>query len=174
MSKYLIITLLSALALFSCSDGKTYAELLKAEERLINNYIRLNNIKVVKTFPAVWEENVYYKSSTGLYFHLVNAGDTQGDSIAADDLVLPRYLEITLTAKPDTLSDWNVIDSTYPKSFKFLDATSSAPEAWQEAVAYMKFNNARARFIVHSKIGFTDAESSVTPYLYDMRIKFQK
>ncbi|MDR2840975.1 MAG: DUF4827 domain-containing protein [Paludibacter sp.] len=171
--KYLFITLLSTLALFSCQDGRTYAEQLKSEERLINDYIKRNHITVVKTKPAKWSENVYWKTPSGLYFQLTDVGDTTSASVMPNDIVIARYRKITLNVNPDTVSTWNTIDNLYPDKFNYLDM-SQVCEGWHEAVSYMKYNNSRAKMIIYSKLGFTEDESAVIPYIYDFRIKLQK
>lgn len=179
-SKIFIGFLFLSFILSSCNNTTTYAEQLKAEKELIADYIKRNNIKVVTEEPKVWADSIYWLTESGLYFHLINVGDSArvSDTIEAEvldtnDLVVPRFYQITLNAKPDTTFNWNTINFPYPTSFNYLD-DSQACAAWHEAVSYMKYNNSRARFIVKSKIGFDDASTSVTPYVYDMKIKFQK
>lgn len=174
-SKIFIGFLFLSFILSSCDNTTTYAEQLKAEKELIADYIKRNNIKVVTEEPKVWDDNVYLLTESGLYFHLINVGDSAAPAEVLDtnDLVVPRFYQITLNAKPDTIFNWNTINFPYPTTFNYLD-DSQACTAWHEAVSYMKFNNSRARFIVKSKIGFEDASTAVTPYVYDMKIKFQK
>ncbi|MDR0811464.1 MAG: DUF4827 domain-containing protein, partial [Paludibacter sp.] len=127
-----IISLLASCMFIGCQDGETYASQLKKEQKLIADFISRNNIKVVKTMPTAdeWkDEKLYYLSSSGLYFHLVDAGDTTGDSIQQNDFVFPRYIKYTLKANADTLWVWNTVDATYPGQFKYLDL-SQACEAW--------------------------------------------
>ena len=177
-SKLFPVLLLVALVFSSCSNTQTYAEQLKAEKELIADYIKRNNIKVVSEFPTEfpWAENVYVLTKSGLYFHLVSEGDTgvDADTLVANDLVVPRYYQYTLNAKSDTVvSNWNTVDYPYPTTFNYLDQTQVCV-GWHEAVSYMKRNNSRAKFIVHSKIGFSDARDAVIPYGYEMKIKIQK
>jgi len=110
-----------------------------------------------------------------MYFHLVSQGDmTEGaDTLVKNDLVVPRFYQITLNSVPDTLSNWNTIDYPYPTTFNYNDLTQVCA-GWHEAVSHMKRNNSRALFILHSKIGFTATDNSVVPYLFDMKIKIQK
>ena len=159
----------------SCNDTTTYAEQLKAERELIADYIKRNNITVVTEEPKVWADSIYWLTESGLYFNLTNIGDTAApvEVLDTNDLVVPRFYQFTLDVKADTVSNWNTIDYAYPTTFNYLD-DSQACAAWHEAVSYMKYNNSRAKFIVKSKLGFDDASESVTPYVYDMKIKFQK
>ncbi|MBP8945108.1 MAG: DUF4827 family protein [Paludibacteraceae bacterium] len=172
------LCLMSLFLLFSsCSDRKTYAELLKDEKKIIADYIERNNIQVVTTFPKIneWGEKVYVKTASGLYFHLVNPGDTSAnaDTVAQNDLVIVRYIQYTLTVPADTISNWNTIDYPYPFTFNYLDY-SQACQAFHEAVSYMKRNDSEAKIIVPSKIGFSEYMNSVTPLGYDLKIKIQK
>lgn len=173
--KFLPVLFFGTAVLSSCSNTVTYAEQLKAEKELIADYIARNNIKVVSEMPDsdAWGDNVYYHTSSGIYFHMEDRGETTGDTIAANDLVVTRYLEITLDAKPDTTSYWNTIDYAYPTTFNYLDYTQACT-GFHEAATYMRYNNSRARFIVPSKIGFSTTSSDVIPYLYEMKMKFQK
>jgi len=176
-SLVLILSLSMAL-LTSCDDSKTYAELLKDEKTTIADYIERNNIQVVTGDPediTEWTENLYVKTSTGIYFHLVSPGDTtvKEDSIETNDLINVRYIQYTLTTKPDTIFSLNTIDSPYPTSFNYADYTQSCT-AWHEAVSYMKYNEAQAKIIVPSKLGFDTYMESVTPMGYDMKIQFRK
>lgn len=179
-SKIFIAFLFLSFILSSCNNTTTYAEQLKAEKELIADFIKRNNITVVTEEPKVWADSIYWLTESGLYFQLTNVGDTarvsdtvKADTLEANDLVVPRFYQITLNAKPDTIFNWNTINFPYPTTFNYLD-DSQACAAWHEAVSYMKYNNSRARFIVKSKIGFEDASDAVTPYVYDMKIKFQK
>lgn len=172
---YFIISVI--LFFTSCSDRKTYAELLKDEKKIIADYIERNNIQVVTTFPKIneWGEKVYVKTSSGLYFHLVNPGDTSANAytVAENDWVIVRYIQYTLTVPADTLYKWNTIDYPYPDEFKYLDYSESC-QAFHEAVSYMKRNDSEAKIIVPSKIGFSEYMNSVTPLGYDLKIRIQK
>ena len=176
-SRLLLLLVVITAVLSSCSDNVTYAEQLKAEKELIADYIKRNNIKVVSEFPTKfpWDENVYVLTKSGMYFHLVSQGDmTEGaDTLAKNDLVVPRFYQITLNTDPVTISNWNTVDYPYPTTFNYNDLTQACA-GWHEAVSYMKRNNSRALFILHPKIGFTATDNSVVPYLYDMKIKMQK
>jgi hypothetical protein len=155
----------------------TYAEELKAEQKLIADFISRQKIKLVTTMPTTfpWPDNVYYKSKTGLYYRLTNQGDiTSQDSVESGDKVVPRYIQYTLEASnPDTISNMNTIDSPYTSSFSYLN-TDEACLGWHEAVGYMKKNNAEAKIIVYSKLGFSGYADPATPIGYDIKIKIQK
>lgn len=170
-----VIAVLTAL-MASCDDSQTYAEQLDAEQALIQDFINRQGITVVTTMPTKfpWDENVYYKTNSGLYFRLENQGDINSlDSLETNDLVVARYLQYTLDEKADTLENSNTIQFPYPSEFRYLKY-SEACAGWHEAVGLMKRNNAEAKIIVYSKLGFSSYLNSVTPIGYNMKIRILK
>jgi len=87
--------------------------------------------------------------------------------------VVPRFMQYTLSAVADTISNWSTIDYPYPSDFTYGDLTQSC-KAFHEAASYMKRNDTEAKLIVPSSIGFSTELNSVTPMGYDLKIKFQK
>lgn len=167
------------LLLSACNNDVTYAEELKAEQNLIKDFISRQHIKVVTKMPTSfpWDDNVYYKSPSGLYFRLVSEGDSivdgqKIDSVKSGDLIITRFIQYTLNEVSDTLFNESTIDYPYPTTFNYLDY-SQVCTAWHEAVGYMKYHNARAKLIVYSKIGFSDYSDPATPMGYDLRIMVQ-
>ncbi|MDR1585056.1 MAG: DUF4827 domain-containing protein, partial [Prevotellaceae bacterium] len=56
----ILVSCVISFAFFSCNDQATYAENLKAEKKLISDYIKRNNIKILSTpLPSdqVWPSN---------------------------------------------------------------------------------------------------------------------
>ena len=176
ISYLIILSFIASIAFSSCSDT-TYANELKQEKILIADYIERNHINVLSGFPKdkKWGENDYVLTESGLYFHLVDSGEIAvGDTIKANDLVVPRYKEYNLYEVADTLtSNWSTIDYPYPSSFNFLNMTQSCT-AFHEAAKYMVRNNSRAKLIVKSKIGFETYWSPATPLAYDLKIQVQQ
>ncbi len=162
----------------SCNNDQTYADQLKAEKKLISDFMSRNNYTVVETEPATrpYPKNVFFKTSTGLYINITNVGDTASEAVAVNDEVSLRYIQYTLGTSPDTASYMNTTDSPYLRKFSYYDFTQTKQscKGWHEAVSYMKYNNAQAKVIVYSKLGFSEDQSSVTPYGYDMRIIINK
>ncbi len=176
---FLILSLIISVGLISiaCNDDNvTYAEELKNEKELIADFIKRQNIKVVTTMPTdfPWEDNVYFKSKTGVYFRLTNKGDfATADSIVRSDNIVTRFDQYTLGLKSDTVSSYSTINFPYPTEFKYLDLTQACT-AWHEAVSYMKYNNAECQLIVPSKLSFSQFSRPATPIGYDMTIKVKK
>jgi FKBP-type peptidyl-prolyl cis-trans isomerase len=53
-------------------------------------------------------------------------------------------------------------------------STSNTCSGWQIALQHMKHSGAECKIICPSKLGFTDQNSSVTPYGYDMKIQIKR
>jgi hypothetical protein len=161
----------------SCTDEVTYGEQLKDEKNLIADFISRNNITVVETEPLTvpYPKNVYYKTSTGLYINITALGDTASGEVEVNDQIVFRFLKYTLETKPDTASYLNTADSPDPRTFNYYDFTQEQScKGWHEAVSYMKYNNAQAKIIVYSKLGFSTDQEAVIPYGYDIYIKIRK
>ena len=169
--------ILASFVLFTgCKDDNvTYAEELKAEQELIADFLSRQQIQVVTVMPEYpWPDKVYFKSKSGLYFRLESQGDKHlGDSVVPGDIIVTRFDQYTLGVKADTISYRSTIDKDRPVEFKYLDYTQ-ASTAWHEAVGYMKFNNAEAKIIVPSKIGFSAYSRPATPIGYDMQIRISR
>lgn len=161
-----------------CKDrDSVYSVQRKAEKKLIEEYIKRKNIKVLDAFPAdnQFADNEFVRTESGLYFQLVDEGSGQ-DTIAYSDRVSLRYKRWQLDdlSYVDTTSNWTTDYSRNPIEFQYGISSDASCEAWQEAVGYMKRNNSHAKLIVESKLGFSDDENSVTPYAYEIKIKIQK
>lgn len=173
-----LILLVFSFIVSSCNNEETYADQLKAEKELIADFISRNNITVVETEPTTvpYPENVYFKTSTGLYIHISNAGDKVDSlKVEVNDKIVMRYIKYTLNTTPDTSSYLNTVDNTFPTTFNFYDLSqTNICSGWHEAVSYMKYNDAEAKVIVYSKLGTSDDQSAVIPYGYDIRIKVRK
>jgi len=183
MNKFLVIFFVSVLAVLgfvSCSSG-TYADKLDDEKKLIADFIKRQNIKVVSEFPAdnEWGDKVYVRTKSGLYYHLVDPGDNTNlsDTISDNDQVIVRYITYTLDQKADTSYYYSTLDAPTPYTFyydKEYTSSSGACVGWQEAVKHMKYNNSSAKIIVPSKLSFDTYLQDVTPMGYDMKIKILK
>ena len=158
----------------SCSDTVTYAEQLAAEKKLIKQYISDKGINVLSKSPKVWGANDYVLTSTGLYYHLEDSGDTSY-KVDTGDIVIPRYKEFSLADPSDiTTSNMSVADYPFPETYSYKMSTSALCAAFRQAIDSMKYNGARAYLIIPSKIGFYSTAEDVVPYGYDLKIQIQR
>lgn len=163
---------------YACSNTKTYSELQDEEQALIKDYIKRNNITVVTTMPKLgeWGDKVYYKSATGLYFHLISPKSVADTINVSDDdkvklkyKISYRFRNYSLSLPSDTLSNWSTVDYAYPNVLIYGNS-SSGSVGLQEAVKYMRFLNSEAKVIIPHNISESGYLNSVTPRGYDLRI----
>lgn len=177
MKKLPLLILAGILMLFAYScNNNIYSELLKAERKLIEAYIEKEGIIVVDTIPAEWGEKVYYKDPQydNFYFHLVQQGDTTQEEIEAGEFVLLRFKRYTLDEYPDTLYNWSTLDNPEPIKMQYQVTSKESCSGWQVALKYMKYTDSQCKIICPSKMGFSEENSSVTPYGYDLKIKIKR
>lgn len=180
--KKIFLGLAVVLVIAGCSSN-TYSNLRRAEDKLIANYIAREGIQILDTLPAddyVWGEKEYYRvfGYDNLYFHLikrgpattVSDGDTISNAISSTATIAMRYKKYALTENADTTSYWNTLDSAYPVEFKYMTDYTNACEGWQVAVGLMKYPWSECILICPSKQGFSDDQTSVTPYGYKLRM----
>jgi hypothetical protein len=175
MKKIHLILLLGMFVCISCNNN-TYSDALKEEQKLIENFIKRQGIKVVTEEPTEWGDNVYWKvpDYDHFYFHLVETGDTTTAPLEAKNYVNLRYIQYTLEAFADTMRFWNSDDQPYPTVLQYMVATESSCTGWQVALQHMKYSGAQCKIICPSKLGFTNDNSSVIPYGYDMKIQIKR
>lgn len=169
------ILLFMGVALASCNNN-TYSNALKEEQKLIENFIARQGIKVVTEKPTEWGDKVYWKvpDYDNYYFHLVEMGDTTKPALEAKDKVNLRYIQYTLDAYADTTRFWNSDDQPKPTELQYMVYTDSTCEGWQIALEHMQYTGAQCKIICPSKLGFTNQNSNVIPYGYDMKIQIKR
>ena len=177
MKQITIFALLMSIAfvLIGCNYN-TYSDDHKEEQNLIENFIQRQGIQVVTEEPTEWGDKVYWKlpDYDNYYFHLVQQGDTASAELEAKDKVLLRYRQYTLEAYADTVSFWTTLDSPNPVELQYMVSSNMSCMGWQIALQYMKYSGAECKIICPSKLGFTDQNSNVIPYGYDMKIKIKR
>ena len=185
ISYLFFLIFITSLLASSCSNTKTYSQLLDDQKTLIDGFIKRHNIQVVTTFPTdtPWVNkdgrDIYALLPSGLYFHMINPGDsskskTYTDTLQLKNTVITRYIQFSLGIPSDTISNWNTIDFPYPPSFVYGQQSQTSSSGFQEAVTYMKRNGSEAKIIVPSQIGFQADMMSVTPLGFDLKIQIKK
>ncbi len=167
----------AALILTGCNSN-SYSNELKAEKKLIEDYIARENIHVITELPDddEWGEKDYYQVSgyDYLYYHLVKRGSEEEDPVTATETVVMRFKQYTLTASADTADYWTTLNSAYPLEFTYLTDYTKAPTAWHVAVGLMEYGESECKIICPSRYGFTDDQTTVTPYGYHMKMKIKR
>ena len=172
------ILLLLGISLVACNNN-TYSNALKEEQQLIENFIARQGFTVVDEKPTTmeaWGDNVYWKipDYDNYYFHLVELGDTTKAALEVKDIVLLRYIQYTLEAYADTMRFWNSDDQPEPTKLQYKVSTDASCMGWQIALEHMQYSGAQCKIICPSKLGFSNQNSSVTPYGYDMKIQIKR
>lgn len=178
MKKTILMLLLGVGLISSGCTSNTYSKLRDQEDKLIANYISRNGLQIIEEEPEEnhkWGAKEYYKVSgyDDLYFHLIERGDTTYE-VVSNDLIVARYKQFELKENADTMSYWTTLDQAYPREFHFNNTVDCECIGWHVAVKLMKYSDAQCEIIVPSKLGFTEDQTSVTPYVYILKIKIKQ
>ncbi|MCQ2330110.1 MAG: DUF4827 domain-containing protein [Paludibacteraceae bacterium] len=172
MCKRLIIRLLCVVfglfLLCGCEQATSYSKQLEEEERLIDQWLKRNNITLLKEFPqdSLFQNNEMYYFEESIYYQLLEKGT--GDDMQAGDVIVLRYRCSTLDENAIVEDYWTTQDRPYPNEIVYGSLVNSC-KGWNKAFELMRKSGAHARIIVPSKQGFDD--SQVIPYVYEMQIK---
>lgn len=174
MKKTTLIFTLIAMTLIGvgCKNEKSYSELQDLEQATIKAYIKRKNINVVTEMPTAWNTNTYFKSSSGLYYHLIKKGN---ENIPFDEksTISVRFILTKIDEKESLiLRNWEPMDFIDPQQIRLLDASSSRifGVGVHEAIKYMKYQGAEARIIVPADINTAEYKNTVTPVTYHLKI----
>lgn len=178
---------LGLVVMTGCKNANSYSEQLKAEKKLIAEYIEREQLNILKEEPDtnyVWGEKDFYQVAgyDNLYFHLRKRGEAfsiqDGDTVwnheaIATETIVMRYKKFTLGVPADTSSFWTTLDSPYPVEFKYRTDFTNAPTAWHEAVRLMRYSESECQIICPSKLGFEADGNTVTPYGYILKMRIK-
>lgn len=176
MKARLVYLFLLLITFTACNDSNVYSDLLKEERKLIESFIQRQGIKVVTEEPTEWGDNVYWQipEYDNFYFHLVARGDTTQPALEANEDVLLRFNRYTLDYPADTIYYWTTLDSPNPVKIQYMVSSEQSCTGWQIALKYMKYTDAQCKIICPSKLGFSEENSAVIPYGYDLKIKIKR
>ncbi|MBP3717817.1 MAG: DUF4827 family protein [Paludibacteraceae bacterium] len=120
-----------AVSFSSCRHQKTYAEYLEDEEDMIDAFIERKKIFTVNFMPTQSTEwltpngdPVYYKFSDGLYFHLIEKGDTTTLAPNVGNTVTLRYVGKNMDGV--IVYDWSEQASVTPTSLRILSTPTAS------------------------------------------------
>ena len=114
--KFLTLTLLAIVALASCSDSETYADMKKKERSAINRYIANQKIKVIsedvfnaqnQTTNVDKNEWVLFEG-TGVYMQIVREGCGKKLESGKTEKILCRFNEYNILESDSTLQCSNI------------------------------------------------------------------
>jgi hypothetical protein len=173
-----VATVAAGAACFSsCSDSKTYAELLTSENHYVNNF--LADQRVIDGIPEdtifiTGEDAPYYRvdEDGNLYMQVVNAG-TPGNRATSDELIYFRFIRYDLSDYSNGELPAGVGNENYLSygnlSFRYGNYSLESSYQWgtgiQRPLELLPVD-CQVNIVIKSQYGFTDEISYVTPYLY--------
>ena len=165
--KFLALTLIAIVALASCSDNETYADMKKKERSAINRYIANQKIKVISedVFNAQNQTTNVDKNEwvlfdgTGVYMQIVREGCGEKLESGKTQKVLCRFNEYNILESDSTLQCSNIysylwevekmtvkntsgtFSGTFDKESSLMYSTYSSaavPSGWLVPLTYIK------------------------------------
>jgi len=175
----------------SCSDSKTYAELLSEEKDAISKFIADSGYVVINNFEGDSLYNPATKKlvrmSNGMYLAIINKGSKTDTAVPYVTKVTYRFKLAKVLTGSDTsyISNYYNFRDAYPnqfiykaqattQSYHYTSGTTMLCEAIQLPITFLG-NGAIVKMIIPSKISFTDYQSSVKPlYISELKYTFSK
>lgn len=171
----------AALTMTSCSDGKSYADLLSDETKAVNYF--LANQRVINEIPAdsifeTGEDAPYYRMDEDgqIYMQVVKAGSADNKAFS-DQMIYFRFMRYDL-AYYHQYGEWpegegNAADMEYnPMYFRFgnysLQSSAQYGSGIQLPLSYLGID-CEVNIVIKSQYGFTSEMTNVVPYLYNVR-----
>ena len=179
------------LALTSCSEGKSYSELLNDENKATNYY--LSTCRVVNELPEdnkfeTGPDAPYYRMDAdgNIYMQVVDPG-TPDDRVEYDQQIYFRFTRYNLKlfmisgfpTLQDAIDDGSVVAEGNANNLSYgatwfrydnyqLSASSQYGSAIQLPLGYLGID-CEVNIVVKSQMGFTSEMANVIPYLYNVR-----
>lgn len=171
---------LTAVVASSCSDKKSYADLLNEEDHAVNYFLAQH--RVINEIPedSVFEYGAdapYYRidEDGNVYMQVIEPG-TKSDKAVDDELIYFRYTRYNLNLymrENEWIGDGNSNDMTgSPTSFRFNNFTLSSSSAYgagiQMPLHYLGID-CEVNVVIKSQYGLSAEIASVVPFMYNLR-----
>lgn len=191
LAQVLLILFVGITLLSSCNDGKSYADLLKEEDKAVKAFLAdkivINEIPADSVFISLQDvpDNdtlavPYYKLDTdgNVYMQVLEPGYMDDRFEKGNDVNL-RFLRYDLKAlvngeNPDPVGNTNPADYI---TIRFGETTLSSTTQYGSGIQYPMYflgNECRVNLLIRAKAGFTAETSTVMPYLYYIRYNKSK
>ena len=159
---------------FSCKQSKSLQELLQDEKKAIDQFIPMNGIKYrdIKDYPnGIFDENTYYRTSEGLFFHVVDSGNGKRVKLADDVSVRYQYFQyikdvVSGDTTKYTFVSYQPFSFVYGLSATYMPPSSPVCQGWVIPLSYVG-ENAVVDMIVPSSLGsYSDYNTNIAPIFY--------
>lgn len=173
---------LTLVALASCENGRSYADLLNDESKSVNRFLVTQH--VIGSVPAdsvfeTGESAPYYQldDEGNIYMQVITIGD--GPKVEDGQRVYFRFLRYNLKYFQNTEEWWssagegNMNDLSQANTYFLfnnyqLPSSSSWGSGIQMPLNYLPYGS-EVNIVIKSQYGITSETSNVTPYLYHIR-----
>lgn len=191
IAKHIAAAAIVTLSLTSCSEGKSYSELLTDENHATNYY--LSTCRVVNEIP---EDNKFETGPDAPYYRMDNDGNiymqvidpgTPDNRVEYDQQIYFRFTrynlkQFMLTGLPslqDAIADGSVVAEGNANNLSYgatwfrydnykLSASSQYGSALQLPLGYLGID-CEVNIVVKSQMGLTSEMANVIPYVYNVR-----
>lgn len=183
IARILFVFFTVMMVLSSCDNGKSYADLLKEEDKAVKAFLAdkivINSIPADSVFVTLQDVGnndtlavPYYRldDDGNVYMQVLDAG-IQDDRFEKGNDVNIRFLRVDLKAlmngeNPDPVGNTNPADYI---TIRFGETTLSSTTQYGTGIQYPMYfsgNECKVNLLIRAKLGFTAETSTVIPYLY--------
>lgn len=161
----------------ACSDSQSYADLLAAEDRNVNNFLADHRVELSVPEDTVFEcgpDAPYYRLDEDgyLYMQVLNPG-TKGNRAVDDEQIYFRYTRYGLASYRNgqlPKGDGNNI-TLMPYWFRYNNFRMQGSYQWGQGIQYpLKFLpvDCEVNIVIKSQVGIVDEMTDVQPFLYNI------
>lgn len=175
--------ILSAVALTSCNDSKSYSELLNDETYAVNFYLSdqrvINDVPADSVFESGPDAPFYRIDPEGnVYMQVINPGNRKDPEYcpATDQLIYFRFTRYNLSAWYQyglwegigNASDFDFSPTAFRYGNYSLQSSAQYGPGIQLPLSYLGID-CEVNVIIKSQYGFTNEIANVIPFLYNVR-----
>lgn len=168
----------------SCSKSQSYSELLREEERAVNNFLAgqkvINSVPEDSTNFIIGTDAPFYRLDEDgyIYMQVINKGD-MAQKVEAGDVVYFRFNRLNLKSEylgydPSWEGTQNQFSGSTNTSYNFvyknqyLASTQSFGQGIQWPLKFLGYNS-EVNLVLRSYYGFYDDQTSCIPYLINLK-----
>ena len=168
----IVLLMIISCVLPGCNNSKSLQELLQEEQKAIDRFIQDSSFVLLKTYPAdgVFKPKEYYRTTDGLFFHVVDSGNGTRVQLLNDVTVRYDYCQYVKDAASGDTTQY-VFPSVLPYSFvygisqTYSSTVSPVCQAWVIPLSYVG-ENAVVDMIIPSSLGSYSDNMNVSPMFY--------